>query len=374
MPKEEAEIEDGFSSGSSDSDEDEFNESGRRALMETERLATGLQKLQENMSARIESAVSQVRSQTMSTRENVKGIFVRIGDVETKNEVLDNAVAAIRFTLDSMKLWKQDIQTEIQQMRDSIPAVPEPYDDSKLQEQLEGLAKTTTTSLLKLENLDESKGKHEKAVKAALEEQASAIAHLVASKADQQMVQEGLNSKADGALEDSIRAFMRKVSLDIADRDYRSGKIASSERAQLETRILRMVTSSLRRIRRQQSTLSKALPHGPFGSQPSLMAGVVYKCLACERPSPPECLTSGTLSLLSGGSSLTGGHDFSNSRQSIATQASGSLTIKRPVTAPHSHGAMVSKRTALDLSADPALQARRNLHAYSPYKVKGAGF
>jgi len=381
-------MEEDFFSESSDSEGEHGDGRGSRALLETERLANGLQKLRENISSRIEAAVTKVRNQTTSTQENVKGIFVRIGEIETNNEVLDNAVAAIRFTMDSMKLWKQDMQSEIEQMRESIPETPEPYDDSQLQEQLGDLAKKATTSLLQLRDLNNSKSKHEEAFKVALEEQGSAIAHLVASKADQAMVEKGLNAKADSALESGIRDFMKKVALDIDDRDYRSGKIASSERAQLETRILRMVTSSLRRIRRQQSMLSKALPQG-LGGQAPLMAGIVYKCLACERPSPPSILdpTNQNYSLvMSGGSGLledkhlhhdrSERHDFDSRARATHPYSSsaGSLTMRRPVTAPHAHGIMSSKSTLLDLSADPAQQARRNVHTHSPYKVKGAGF
>ena len=391
-----------FSNDFSDSSDSESqhgqNDWESRALLETERLASGLKRLRENISIRIDEAVTNVRSQTTSMQEHVQGIFVRIGNIETRNEVLDNAVAAIRFTQDNMKLWKQDIQTEIEQMRKSIPVEPEPFDDSQLQEQLDDLAKKATTTLLQFESLKSSKDKNEEVVKAALEEQASAIAHLVASKADQTMVEEGLNSKADLALEIGIREFMKKVALDIDDRDYRSGKIASSERAQLETRILRMVTSSLRRIRRQQSMLSKALPQG-LGSlhRKPLMASIMYKCLACERPSPPSILDPATqeyLSVMSGGSALIDSHLYEDHSKVLAqdneskaritqpyglSTSTGSLSLRRPVTAPHAHGVMHSRSNKISkcdfgFSADPAQQARQNMHTYSPYKVKGAGF
>ena len=186
-----------------------------------------------------------------------------------------------------------------------------------------------------------------------------------------------INSKADSALEGGLREFMKKVALDIDDRDYRSGKIASSERAQLETRILRMVTSSLRRIRRQQSMLSRALPQGGMGGQTAL-AGVVYKCLACDRSSPPHCLdpTNSTSSALLGESALIFDANF------VQSETDSGLfppKVQRPVTAPHSHGVMSSRSSSLqrrhvDFSEDPAMQARRNVHTYSPYRVKGAGF
>ena len=383
-----AETDDDYATESSDLEGQEREDRGSRALRETERLASKLQDLSKSISSDIESAVTKVRNQTTSTQENVKGIFVRIGDIETKNEVLDNAVAAIRFTMDSMKLWKQDLHSEIEKIRVSMPETPKPYDDSQLQEKLEDLARNATASMLQLRNIHESKGKHEELVKAALEEQASAIAHLVASKADQKMVEEGLNSKADSALEGGIREFMKRVALDIDDRDYRSGKIACSERAQLETRILRMVTSSLRRIRRQQAMLSKALPQG-LGGQ-TAMAGIVYKCLACERPSPPSILdptNQSFSSIYSGGSGLlessllvpdgSSPHDYDPRARTTHpyTSSTGSLTMRRPVTAPHVHGVKSFTNSAsLDLSADPAQQARRNVHTYSPYKVKGAGF
>ena len=60
--------------------------------------------------------------------------------------------------------------------------------------------------------------------------QASAIAHIISSKADRSMVTEQLEGKAGIALEESIRIFMQQVANDIDTRDYRSGKIASCEK------------------------------------------------------------------------------------------------------------------------------------------------
>lgn len=372
-----------FESSYDYSDEETVEEGSSNEVFksETQRLENGLNILQEKLkatSASVDEVVAEVRQSTTSTRDHVKGIFARIGDMETKNEVLDNAVAAIRFTIENMKLWKQDVESEIEQVRASIPETPEPYDDSKMQEQLNGLAKNVTKSLLNLKDTNKQKGHHDEAVKAALEEQASAIAHLVATKADQKMVEEGLNSKADSALELGLREFMKKVALDIDDRDYRSGKIASSERAQLETRILRMVTSSLRRIRRQQSMLSRALPQGSMIGETAL-AGVVYKCLSCNRAAPPQCLEPRNLTssfALSGGSAVLLDSNYTESGTVSEAQF---LNVQRPVTAPHSHGVMSSRSSVLrnrhaDFSEDPATQARRNMHTFSPYKVKGAGF
>ena len=131
---------------------------------------------------------------------------------------------------------------------------------------------------------------------------------------------------------------MQQVSLDIDQRDYRSGKIASCKRAELEARMLRLVTSSLRRLRRQQTLLAQALPQT---GRTSLM-GVVYKCLACDSHTQPDVLSKDTLKGLE------------CLRKSDT----------RPSTAPHEH---------VDYQ-DIGAQARRNVHVRSPYKVKGAGF
>ena len=169
-----------------------------------------------------------------------------------------------------------------------------------------------------------------------MEEQASKIAHLVASKADRSMVTAQLNAKAGVGLEESIREFMKQVAHDIDERDYRSGKISSCERAAIETRILKLVTSSLRRLRRQQTMLAQALPQSGRTS----FGGVVYKCLCCDQSSLPDVISRDT-------------------QKGLEYMRKG-----RPSTAPHEH---------VDFQ-DVGAQARRNIHLRSPYKVKGAGF
>jgi hypothetical protein len=260
----------------------------------------------------------------------------RIKNLEFKNEVLENAAAVGKFQQDQMKLWKQDIKEELNQIQAVIPESPAPYDDKDIQNRLQTLATKTTEVLLNIQNMNGNTDENNVKMKAALEEQASAIAHLVATKADQVMVTEQLNSKAGAGLEESIRSFMKQVAHDIDERDYRSTKISSCERAAIETRILKLVTSSLRRLRRQQTMLAQALPQTGRTS----FGGIVYKCLACDQSSVPDVISR-------------------NTEIGLETLRKG-----RSITAPHEH---------VDFQ-DIGAQARRNVHVRSPYKVKGAGF
>lgn len=298
--------------------------------------------------------------------EHIRGIFARIGNMEVKHEIMDNAIEATRFTVANMKLWKQDMMDELTKVRNAIPEPPLPYDDSEIREKLAKLAGDTTAAMI--QRL--SGGNHrnyEGQVKAALEEQGQAIAHLLATKADASMVKEGLASKSDRSLEEAIREFMRQVTESIDDRDARMSKMSASERAQMETRLLRMVTSSLRRIRRQQAMLSKALPQG-FGG-PSI-AGVVYKCLACDQSQAPRSISDSRTML----ASYLG--ETADAAAGMAHEKNNSPG-GRPCTAPHEHQHMggTSRKHQLTVNfSDPGAQARRHIHTHSPYRVKGAGF
>ena len=288
-----------------------------------------------------------LRQSTVSINDNIQGICNRIKDIELKQEILDNAKEAALFERNSMKLWKQDVQDDIISIKKLIPDATPEYDDTEIQEKLTKLATNAMSTLISIREVAGNSGTQDIKVKAALEEQASAIAHIISSKADRSMVTEQLEGKAGIALEESIRIFMQQVANDIDTRDYRSGKIASCERAALETRMLRLVTSSLRRLRRQQTMLAQALPRGTGAA----MMGVIYKCLACDQ-AQPDILDRDT---------QKGLEYLRNSTSNTSSNHSGR---GRPSTAPHHH---------VDFK-DIGAQARRNVHTKSPYKVKGAGF
>ena len=292
----------------------------------------------------LHATIDDLRQSTLSMKDNLDGIFGRLANMELKQEVLDNAEAAAKFERDQMKLWKQDMQDELNTIRQSIPEASLAYDDSAMQTKLQNLASKATVALLNVQDLKGATSASDLQYKAALEEQAAAIAHLISSKADLSMMSEQFadSQKSGDALEESIRIFMKQVANNIDERDYRSGKIASCERAELETRMLRLVTSSLRRLRRQQTMLAQALPQT---GRTSLM-GVVYKCLACDQAQPDVLSREHQKSL-------------EYLRRGESPPAKG-----RPSTAPHHH---------VDFQ-DVGAQARRNVHIHSPYKVKGAGF
>jgi hypothetical protein len=167
-------------------------------------------------------------------------LFEKVSNLEFKNEVLENASAVGKFQNDKMKMWKQDLMEEIENLRMSIPDATLEYNDEEIQDKLAELATTTTQALIDVQqSLNGEKDEQNLKMKDALDEQASAIAHLVASKADRAMVTEQFdaNHKSGASLESSIRAFMKQVAHDIDDRDYRSAKISSCERAGIETRM-----------------------------------------------------------------------------------------------------------------------------------------
>ena len=129
---------------------------------------------------------------------------------------------------------------------------------------------------------------------------------------------------------------MRRVANELGTRDHRHSMVASSHRAALEARLLKVVTKALARIQRQQGMLMQVV--GPFNTA---MAGLQYKCLACDRPTPPTNVDgfSASVGPMAGtmrGSSSASAVDArykAHTRATMRTQGAGFRVPERPRTA-----------------------------------------
>ena len=342
----------------------------KKALEET-------QKEVEATAKRLAKAVKNVKDHTDDVATVVKRLEEEFLRANHRAEILSNGLDSAKNDIIELKNSAMHMQHDIEETRNMIPEPTPPYDDSEIKHQLNYHAKELVDIIDGVNTLKESEGKFDAEIKSVFEEHAQKIAHLLATKADARSTELALKSKAPRALEHQVKDFVRDFVEKINDRDQLSQKKSKTQRASLEARILKLVTASLNRLKAQQNQLSQII--GPFNSR---FGGLMYKCLACDRPADNYMPLHTTL------------HNHRNrilteeskSAGSLSGEFSDSLTVSPMLggkgvkeVAVRKYGGKVNaredgKRKNEVNFDDPGIQARRNIHTYSPYRTVGAGF
>ena len=345
----------------------------KKALEET-------QKQIEATANRLTKAVKVVRDSTEDVATVVKRLEQEFSHANQETEILKSGLATAKNDIIELNNNAMHMQHDIEETRSMIPEPTPPYDDTEIKNQLEFHSKELIDVIAGVDTLKESEGKFDAEIKGVFEEHASQIAHLLATKADARSTELALKEKAPIALEHQVKDFVKNLVQKIHDKDKVSNKKSRSQRASLEARILKLVTGSLNRIREQQRHLHQII--GPFNTK---LGGFGYKCLACDRPADnymPFQHGHHEHQLRRMSNDVESGN---RSRNSLNIEASQSLMIS-PIpggkglqqVGTRRYGGKINQRMAQTDTAvnfeDPGIQARRNLHTYSPYRTVGAGF
>eukprot|EP00949_MAST-11_sp_MAST-11-sp1_P001491 g1491.t1 len=288
-------------------------------------------------------AVNASTKQTEAVSATVHAMKEQLRSIHTRVEIVNNSVSAMDFKVKQVLELKEDIMDEMESTRASLAELAEKESQTSeesrggLQEhrqKIDAQQKKLSEAMAALVKLEMKEGKSAKESKEILERHAHQIAHIVATKADNEMLQSGLESKASVAIENNLNEFIRRVANELGERDQRHTMVASSHRAALEARLLKVVTRALSRIQQQQHMLAEVI--GPYNTA---MAGLQYKCLTCDRPSAPsldERALQATASVMSRSApNLRQKVDhryMAHTRQTLRTQGAGFRIHERPRT------------------------------------------
>lgn len=346
----------------------------KKALEET-------QKQIEATANRLTKAVKTVRDNTEDVATVVKRLEQEFLHANQETEILKSGLATAKNDIIELNNNAMHMQHDIEETRNMIPEPTPPYDDTEIKNQLEFHSKELIDVISGVDTLKESEGKFDAEIKNVFEEHASQIAHLLATKADARSTELALKQKAPIALEHQVKEFVNNLVQKIHDKEQLANKKTRSQRASLEARILKLVTGSLNRIRAQQQQLHQII--GPYNTQ---LGGFRYKCLACDRPADNYLPFQHGHHEHQSEHMLGDENMIYSSRSSLnSSEVSQSLTISpipggkglQQIGNRHYGGKVNTRMAHTDRIVnfeDPGIQARRNLHTYSPYRTVGAGF
>jgi chromosome segregation ATPase len=295
------------------------------------------------------TAIKEARASSDNMRPIIDDMQTKISEIFEKIVTNSNGIDSSRNDIIDLKNSVLHLEHDLDQTKASIPDPTPPYDDSDVVQNLRDHGEKLLDLIEGVTYLKESEGKFDSEIKLVFEEHANKIAHLIATKADAKSIELALKGKAPASLETHINDFVHRMMDNVKTRSKNAAKKSRADRATLEARLLKLVSTSLYRLQKQQRQLSSIV--GPFNSS---FGSMLYKCLACDRPSHSQMIPKRHVNT---------NHKFLGSEK--REQRS------RNMRASHAH---IGTREAFEDIDDLGERARRNVHTYSPYRTLGAGF